>query len=154
MAKSNKNIPTVDIQQQVNGNELITLGTVEGTPPAGAAYAGLFSLECILQDINGSGVYENTGTVNVPAWTLLGTGVASDVVNEIVTTDGGAATENFDSGNFANVLATDTVFVQLSDSGTNDVSVVSAIANTASVDIVFSGDPADDTIVSVIVKRA
>ena len=71
MAKSNPLIPTVDIQQQINGNGLITLGTVEGTPYAGSAYPNLFALECILQDVNGSGVYSNTGTVAVPAWTLM-----------------------------------------------------------------------------------
>lgn len=77
MAKSNPLIPTVDIQQQeAVGDRLITFGTVEGTPPAGATYANLFSLECILQDITGAGAYQNTGTVAVPAWTLIGTGAA------------------------------------------------------------------------------
>ena len=64
-------IPTVDVQQQQpTGDRLITFGTVLGTPPAGATYAGLFSLQCILQDIDGAGVYQNTGTVAIPAWTL------------------------------------------------------------------------------------
>ena len=77
MAYQNPLIPTVDIQQQEPvGDKLITFGTVLGTPPAGATYANLFSLECILQDINGAGAYQNTGTVTVPAWTLIGTGAA------------------------------------------------------------------------------
>lgn len=82
MAYSNPLISTVDIQQQeavadaTYGHNLITFGTVLGTPPAGAAYAGLFSLECILQDINGVGAYQNTGTVASPAWTVIGTGAA------------------------------------------------------------------------------
>lgn len=77
MAYQNPLIPTVDIQQQEPvGDKLITFGTVLGTPPAGATYANLFSLECILQDINGAGAYQNTGTVAVPAWTLIGTGAA------------------------------------------------------------------------------
>jgi hypothetical protein len=77
MAKSNPLIPLVDIQQQEGtGARLITFGTVVGTPPAGSTYAGLFSLECLLQDLNGTAVYQNTGTVAVPAWTAIGTGAA------------------------------------------------------------------------------
>ena len=82
MAYSNPNIPTVDIQQQEavatggRTDRLITFGTVKGTPPTGATYANIFSLECLLQDIDGSAVYQNTGTVAVPAWTLIGTGAA------------------------------------------------------------------------------
>ena len=81
MAYSNPLIPTVDIQQAEQprsdgGLSLITFGTVLGTPPAGAAYANLFSLECILQDITGAGAYQNTGTIAVPAWTVIGTGAA------------------------------------------------------------------------------
>ena len=77
MAYQNPLIPTVNIQQQEpTGEKLITFGTVLGTPPAGATYAGLFSLECILQDINGVGAYQNTGTVASPSWTVIGTGAA------------------------------------------------------------------------------
>ena len=81
MAYDNPLIPTVDIQQREqpksNGSApLITFGTVIGTPPAGATYAGLFALECLLQDLNGTAVYQNTGTVAVPAWTAIGTGAA------------------------------------------------------------------------------
>jgi hypothetical protein len=81
MAYINPLIPTVDIQQmeqpKSNGSiPLITLGTVIGTPPAGATYANLFSLECLLQDLNGSAVYQNTGTVAVPAWSTIGSGAA------------------------------------------------------------------------------
>jgi hypothetical protein len=81
MAYQNPLIPTVDIQQQeqptaTSSYPLITFGTVKGTPPAGATYANLFSLECILQDINGAGAYQNTGTIAVPAWSLIGSGAA------------------------------------------------------------------------------
>jgi len=83
MAKTNPLIPTVDIQQQEpTGEQLITLATVEGTPPAGASYAGIFALECILQDVDGGGVYQMTGTVAVPAWAaMLSTPVSSDDVD-------------------------------------------------------------------------
>jgi hypothetical protein len=76
MAYINPNIPTVDVQQVEGTTGLVTFGTVKGTPPAGATYANIFVLECILQDINGVGAYQNTGTVAVPAWTLIGTGAA------------------------------------------------------------------------------
>jgi hypothetical protein len=78
MAYSNPLIPTVDIQQQEATGEfhLVTFGTVLGTPPAGAGYANIFALECLLQDINGVGAYQNTGSVAVPAWTVIGTGAA------------------------------------------------------------------------------
>jgi hypothetical protein len=81
MAYSNPLIPTVDIQQQeqpsaTSSYQLVTFGTVLGTPPAGATYANIFSLECILQDITGAGAYQNTGTIAVPAWSLIGSGAA------------------------------------------------------------------------------
>ncbi len=81
MAKSNPLIPTVDIQQQeqpsnTSSYQLVTFGTVEGTPPTGATYANVFALECLLQDINGSAVYQMVGTVAVPAWATIGSGAA------------------------------------------------------------------------------
>ena len=82
MAHSNPLIPRVDIQQQEQpGNtssyQLITFGTITGgTPYAGATYANIFSLECLLQDIDGSAVYQNSGTVASPSWTVIGSGAA------------------------------------------------------------------------------
>lgn len=83
MAYQNPLIPTVDIQQQEQPRSdssacLISFGTVLGTPPTGTTYANLFTLECILQDLNGAGVYEMTGTVANPAWTLISPGGAGD----------------------------------------------------------------------------
>ena len=275
MAYSNPLIPTVDIQQQeAVGDRLITFGTVKGTPPAGSTYASLFALEAILQDINGTAVYQMTGTVAVPVWTTIGSGAAGPtgytgytgytgpaggaggagatgytgytgytgstgptgytgpsgatmatgatgytgytgytgpvsavagptgytgytgytgpigatgytgytgagaftgytgytgpigptgytgytgpsgvIVKILQTTVGGGATENFAAGNFANVLNTDKVFVQLVNDGSNNVSVKSALTNNGSIDVVFSGDPSNDTIISVLVIR-
>jgi len=82
MAKLNPLIPLVDIQQQeqpsnTSSYQLITLGTITGgTPYTGTDYANLFALECLLQDLDGSAVYQNTGTVASPAWTAIGTGAA------------------------------------------------------------------------------
>ena len=70
MAYSNPNVPTIDIQQVDITTGLITLGLCAGTPPSGATYPNIFSLECIIQDTTGAGVYQNTGTVAIPAWSL------------------------------------------------------------------------------------
>ena len=76
MAYLNPLIPNVDIQQQeATGDRLITFGTIKSGPPyAGAAYAGLFALECMLESLDGLAVYQQSGTVAVPAWTALGSG--------------------------------------------------------------------------------
>lgn len=82
MAKTNPLIPLVDIQQQeqpsaTSSYQLITFGTITGgTPYAGADYANIFALECLLQDLDGSAIYQNSGTVAVPAWTVIGSGAA------------------------------------------------------------------------------
>lgn len=76
MSNFNPNIPTVNIEQADPVTGLVSFGTVTGTPPAGAGYAGIFGLECLLQDIEGTGTYQNTGTVAVPAWSLIGSGAA------------------------------------------------------------------------------
>ena len=83
MAKTNPLIPLVDIQQQEQpGNtseyQLVTFGTIEGNPSAyaGATYANIFSLECLLQDLDGSAVYQMTGTVASPSWSTIGSGAA------------------------------------------------------------------------------
>jgi len=81
MAYINPLIPTVDVQQMEQpkssgSTPLITFGTVIGTPPAGTTYGGLFALECLLQDLNGTAVYQNVGTVASPSWSAIGTGAA------------------------------------------------------------------------------
>jgi len=76
MSNFNPNIPTVSIEQADPVTGLVSFGTVQGTPPAGAGYAGIFGLECLLQDVEGSGTYQNTGSVAVPAWSLIGSGAA------------------------------------------------------------------------------
>ena len=83
LAYQNPLIPLVDIQQQEqpksnSSYQLITLGTVIGSPSqyAGATYANIFALECLLQDLNGSAVYQNTGTVASPSWSTIGSGAA------------------------------------------------------------------------------
>lgn len=74
----------------------------------------------------------------------------SIIHSSIVTTSGGAAAEDVA---ISGVLATDQCFVQLSDDGTNDVSIASAVCAEDKVTITFSGDPGSDTIVNVLVIR-
>ena len=82
MAYQNPLIPLVDLQQMEQpksdgSTPLITFGTVTGgTPYAGTTYANLFALECLLQDLDGSAVYQMVGTVAEPAWAAIGTGAA------------------------------------------------------------------------------
>lgn len=68
MAKTIPTIPSLDVENQDPVTGLVSQGTIEGVPPV---VAGIFSLECIIQDLNGSGIYQNTGTVAVPIWTLM-----------------------------------------------------------------------------------
>ncbi len=71
-------------QPRVTGLDIITADPVTGyvtqgvmntaaAVPAGATYAGIFAVSCILQILAGAGVgqYKNTGTVAVPAWTAF-----------------------------------------------------------------------------------
>lgn len=97
MAYSNGNIPTVDIITMEPVTTLVTHGTSLGLPPTGATYAGIFALECIMQDINGTGIYEMTGTVAVPTWTLITLGS---------TTSGGSAYDVKSAANFAALAGT------------------------------------------------
>ena len=68
MAKSNPNIPTVNIitQDPVTGH--VTEGTVDGLPPV---VDGIFARACLLQNIDdatGGTTYQNVGNVIGPIW--------------------------------------------------------------------------------------
>lgn len=77
-------IPTVTpinaIFSEQAGKQLITLGTVVGTPPTNG---GFFAVNCILQDTSsgaGTLVWDNVGSVDTPVWQLLGGGGSETVV--------------------------------------------------------------------------
>lgn len=74
----------------------------------------------------------------------------SIIHSSIVTTAGGAAAEDVA---IVGVLATDQCLVTLSDNGTNSVTIVTAVCAEDKVTITFSGDPAADSIVNVLVIR-
>jgi hypothetical protein len=67
------------------------------------------------------------------------------------TTTGGAAAEAITVNG---VVATDLVFVQLKDNGTNNVSVVTAAATLNTITVTFSADPGADAVIYYQVLRA
>ena len=113
------------------------------------------------------GVIVDTGTVEVPILTL---DIAADIENgtiteakldntsiksfavsdQLLTTAGGAATENVV---IAGVLATDRVYAIISKVGSTPVTLTRAEAKAGSVDLVFSADPAADHIINLMVTR-
>ncbi len=68
-----------------------------------------------------------------------------------VTTAGGSATEAF---TVTGVAATDLVFVQVKDDGTNNRTVLSAAATLNTITVIFSGDPGADLVLYYQVLRA
>lgn len=68
-----------------------------------------------------------------------------------VTTVGGSATEAFTVNG---VAATDLVFVQVKNDGTNNRTVLSAAATLNTITVVFSGDPGADLVLYYQVLRA
>ena len=106
MAYENPLVPTVNFITRDPNTNLLIEGEVNGVPPAGAAYGGIFSLNCelIRTDIS-SGTYINTGTVAVPVWTLdpSGGGIPGLPFNSIqynnTGTFGGSANNIWDDVN-------------------------------------------------------
>lgn len=73
MAKTNPNIPTVDIVEQDPVTGYVIEGSCVGAIPT---TAGIFVKGCeILREDTGV-VYQNTGTLASPVWTPIGTGAA------------------------------------------------------------------------------
>lgn len=68
MAKSNPNIPNVNITLQDPVTGLVLQGILEALPVP--TVAGIFAPEATLQEIGGSGIYQNTGTTAAPVWRL------------------------------------------------------------------------------------
>lgn len=74
MAKSNPRIPLVNIITSDPITGYVIDGEINGNPSSlysGATYAGIFNLECTLRDADGTGIWQMTGTVAVPAWSLM-----------------------------------------------------------------------------------
>lgn len=86
---------------------------------------------------------------------MLATGVKANFMDMFLddsfTTVGGAAAEVI---SVPGVVGTDKVIVSLYDSGTNTVSIVSAVAGTDAITVTFSADPGNDAVIAYVVKRA
>lgn len=150
MSKFNPNIPTVDIQQADPVTGYVTLGVVAGTPPAGTTYAGIFGLECLLQDSDGAGVYQQSGTVASPAWTLIGA-TSSHVIKYAGTATGGTtATRAY---TVTGAAATDVVSAVIRAS-TNATTIQKATLTADTLTVIFAADPGASTTVDYIICRA
>ncbi len=79
MAHSDPNIHTVDIVEQDPITGLISEANCKGVPPV---VAGKFALECQITDLDGTGIYINTGTVALPVWTLQGANIEDNAITE------------------------------------------------------------------------
>ena len=67
-------VPTLKVYSALDsttniGQQLVLSGSLSGVPPT--TFANIFALNCVLQRTDAVGIYKNTGTVAVPAWTAL-----------------------------------------------------------------------------------
>lgn len=132
----------------------------------------------IIEASDGNGMYvvdavdKTLGTISVVSFAPAGAVDTANLVNGAVTlakldsgiapshivkfaaeytTAGGAAAEAITVNG---VAATDLVFVQLKDEGTNTVAVVKAAATLNTVTVTFDADPGNDAIIYYQVLRA
>lgn len=76
-ATKNPNLPANIYPSLINGSGAILFGEFDtlATPPAGSSYTGVFQKGCILLKTDAADTvgaeYQNTGTLAVPAWTLM-----------------------------------------------------------------------------------
>jgi len=117
MAYSDPNIPTIDIVEEDPITGLISEANCKGVPPT---TTNRFALECQITDLDGTGIYINTGTVETPVWTLQGANIedgavtedkiADDAVTEDKIADDAITSDKIDDGTIvAADLAADSV---------------------------------------------
>ena len=107
MAYSDPNIPTVDIVEEDPITGLISEANCKGVPPT---TTNRFALECQVTDLDGTGIYINTGTVETPVWTLQGANIEDDAVTEDKIADDAITSDKIDDGTIvAADLAADSV---------------------------------------------
>lgn len=56
---------------QQNGHNITGI-FVRNTPPLATMYVGTGPKGCLVLDINAGVIYQNTGTIDVPVWTVFG----------------------------------------------------------------------------------
>jgi len=92
-----------------------------------------------------SGIYQVDH--NGANWNLIPTTSSLLLTAGQYTTVGGAAIT------IPGLAATDLAFVQMVDNGSNNVTIINAVATTDTLTITFSGDPAGNTIVNYQILR-
>lgn len=157
---------------QVDDSGLITIGSFTGATPS---ETNRYQKGCIMVKTDAAdgvkAIYENTGTVAIPSFDLVGQITSGDIGNGAVTlvklatgvapshvvkfagnhtTTGGSATEAF---TVTGVAATDLVFVTMKTQGVTPETILSAAPTTNTITVVFSGDPSTDHVVAYQVLR-
>ena len=123
MAYIDPNIPTVDVVEQDPITGLISEANCKGVPPV---VAGKFSLECQVTDLDGTGIYINTGTVALPVWTLQ----SANIEDNAVTTD-----KVLDDAITADKIATDAVGAdQLADDAVDTEAIADDAVTSDKID--------------------
>lgn len=95
MAYSDPNIPTVDIVEEDPITRLISEANCKGVPPT---TTNRFALGCQVTDLDGTGIYINTGTVKTPVWTLQGANIEDNAVTEDKIADDAVTSDKIDDG--------------------------------------------------------
>jgi len=122
---------SVDAGFSFSQGDLVNVITQE--TPASRARAGIYQV-----DHNGT----NWNLIPITSSLLLTAGQ--------YLTSGGSATETL---NIAGVQATDLLFTQVVDNGTNNVSILQAVCTANQVIITFSGNPGADTFLNYQILR-
>lgn len=150
-----------------NGQTLVYNSTSSSWEPGSGTTAALTDAHILVGNgsniatdvaVSGDLTLANTGAFAIASGAVtlakLATGITPSHVIKYggkLTTVGGAASEAFTVNG---VIATDLAFVQLQNDGTNNVTILSAVAGTNSITVVFSANPGNDAILSYQVIRA
>lgn len=99
MAKTIPLVPALNVLDQDPITNLVLLGEITGTLPTGGTFANIFAKSCILEKTDTGVDYFMSGTVAVPAWSVVTTGSAITSLTGDVTAAGpGAAAATIASG--------------------------------------------------------
>jgi hypothetical protein len=152
MSKFNPNIPTIDILEVEATTGYVTLGTCHGVPPSGSTYPSIFAIGALIQDLDGTGVYLQNGTVAVPAWKLIGANSHYvKYAGKITWSGSGVSLATTVTG----VAATDIVVASIQTAPTQAAYLVSAAPTTNTVTLVLSAaNTSNNAVISYQVLRA
>lgn len=157
--------------KNADGHVLLCYGTTVPTADSAGFAKGCLFIKTDAAD-GTKGLYENQGTNALSDFNLIGSISSAEIGDGQVTlaklaagvtpshvvkyagkftTAGGDANEQI---SVAGVVATDIVVVSLQDKGATPRTILTAKPGTNVIDLVFSGDPSTDHVVSYQVLRA